>query len=339
MHSLKNQVHSYLKLNNINNIAVLCGGDNSEREVSLRSGKAVFKSLEKNNLNPKLIDIKSLGKDSLQKLMDNSIDLAVIMLHGKWGENGVIQAVLDFMKIPYTGSDLLPSAIALNKHLTKKIWKMNDIPTLPDILVRRGEKLSAKIVHDWMDFHFISYPLAVKPNNEGSTIGVTKAHDIKEVLEAIDKSLEYDDDVLIEPWVIGSELTVAWLDGSSLEPLEIFIDSPNKEKFYDYDAKYKSNVTKYLRAKLSESKNKEIKNVVNKACSLIGIKDFARVDLFINRKEEIFLLEVNSIPGMTERSLVPKAAGFDNIDFDELVLMIVHSALKRYYNHTEIEKR
>ena len=290
-------------------IAVLMGGYSAEREISLMSGKAVYKALLKNNVECFPFD---LTEDNLDKLWIKEFDKAFIVLHGRGGEDGYIQSLLDKRKIPFTGSGVEASNLCMNKAHTKDVWLKHELPLSPSIVATQGKPI------DPIDFPL---PWAVKPTMEGSSIGITKVENKNELDTALELAWQYNDEALIEHWIEGDEYTVAILGNQALPSIKIISD----HDFYDYDSKYFSNKTEYLcPSDLSEQQEKNIRTIAMKAFNLTGASDWGRVDFILDKDKNPYLLEINTVPGMTSHSLVPMAAKAAGMNFEQLVLKILH---------------
>ena len=290
-------------------IAVLMGGYSAEREISLMSGKAVYKALLKNNVECFPFD---LTEDNLDKLWIKEFDKAFIVLHGRGGEDGYIQSLLDKRKIPFTGSGVEASNLCMNKAHTKDVWLKHELPLSPSIVATQGKPI------DPIDFPL---PWAVKPTMEGSSIGITKVENKNELDTALELAWQYNDEALIEHWIEGDEYTVAILGNQALPSIKIISD----HDFYDYDSKYFSNKTEYLcPSDLSEQQEKNIRTIAMKAFNLTGASDWGRVDFILDKNKNPYLLEINTVPGMTSHSLVPMAAKAAGMNFEQLVLKILH---------------
>ncbi len=295
-------------------IGVLMGGPSSEREVSLKSGKAVSDALKRKGFNVVEIDV---GADLFERLKE--IDVAFVVLHGKPGEDGIIQGILEFMGIPYTGAGVLGSALGMNKLITKKILQFHGIKTPPfKILRKSGFSLPYEdLLED------IEFPVVVKPVDEGSTIGVSIVYDKATLETALDRAFNYSGEVLIEKFIAGRELTVGVVNDIVLPVIEI----RPKKGFYDYESKYTKGLTEYLIPAPIEdkvaTKAQEWALIAHRALYQKGV---SRTDFRMEESGELYVLEVNSIPGMTETSLLPKAAKAAGIGFDDLVVEILKSA-------------
>jgi D-alanine-D-alanine ligase len=290
-------------------IAVLMGGYSAEREISLMSGKAVYKALLKNNIECFSFD---LTDDNLDKLWIKEFDKAFIVLHGRGGEDGYIQSLLGKRKIPFTGSGVEASNLCMNKANTKDVWLKHELPLSPSIVATQGKPI------DPIDFPL---PWAIKPTLEGSSIGITKVENKSELNMALELAWQYNDEALIEHWIEGDEYTVAILDNQALPSIKIISD----HDFYDYDSKYFSNKTKYLcPSDLSDQKEKNIRAIAMKAFNLTGASGWGRADFILDKDKNPYLLEINTVPGMTSHSLVPMAAKAAGMNFEQLVLKILH---------------
>lgn len=298
-------------------IGVLLGGLSAEREVSLKTGGAVMNALRRRGYNPSEIDV---GRDVARELRSRRTEVAFIALHGRGGEDGSIQGLLETMNIPYTGSGVLASAMAMNKKVSKWIFAGQRIPTAPFVSLRAAPAPSRR----W-PFPAVGLPVVVKPNCEGSTIGIGIVRKVKELLPALEEAFKYDEEVLVEKYIPGRELTVGVLDGEALPVVEIVAAGG----FYDYQAKYQSGTTKYLvPAPLATSTARRLQRLALKAHNALGCRGGTRVDFRMDRQGKPFILEVNTIPGMTDSSLLPKAARESGIEFDELVERILKEALE-----------
>ncbi|HLA51337.1 MAG TPA: D-alanine--D-alanine ligase [Thermodesulfobacteriota bacterium] len=294
-------------------IGVLMGGMSTERGISLRSGQAVYDALIQKDYNVIKIDV---GKDVYEQLTKEKIDMAFIALHGKYGEDGAIQGLLEIIGVPYTGSGIMSSAVCANKVLAKKFFMLNKIPTpaFMSLGVKGLKNFKAPGSH-----------LIVKPNSQGSTIGVTVVKNKSDLAKAVKKALRYDDTVLIERFVKGRELTVGILNGRTLPVIEI----RPKGGIYDFKAKYTKGMTEYIApAPLPKTLEKKVNSIALKAFDRLGCRGAARVDIMLDYKNRPYVLEVNTIPGMTEMSLLPKAALCAGISFPEMVEKILMSAIK-----------
>jgi len=294
-------------------IAVLLGGLSAERDVSLRTGRAVLNSLVSEGFQAVAIDA---GRDLAAKLREENIELAFIALHGRFGEDGTVQGMLEMMGIPYTGSGVLASSLAMDKVMTKKVLLYQGLPT-PEFEVANG----SGDVQQFLSRER-SYPRVVKPSREGSTIGVSIVRSAAELATALTVARKYDDSILVEEYISGQEVTVGVLNGKALPVIQVV----PKSGFYDYQSKYTAGQTEYLLpAPIPSDIYTKAQEEAVAACLALGCRGAARVDFMI-REQEVFCLEVNTIPGMTETSLLPKAAGHAGMSFNQLVLEILADA-------------
>ncbi len=295
-------------------VAVLFGGKSAEREVSLKSGAAVLAALQAAGVDAFGIDA---GDDLLTRLSNEHIDRAFIVLHGRGGEDGSMQGLLECAGIPYTGSGILASALAMDKLRTKQVWQSLGLPT-----PRHAVLASERDCRDAAER--LGFPLIVKPAHEGSSIGMAKVAGVDELIEAWRAASTYDSQVLVEQWIHGPEFTIATLRGAVLPP--IGLGTPHT--FYDYDAKYLANDTQYcIPCGLDAAKEQELKELSARACEAVGIQGWARVDVMQDNSGAFWLLEVNTVPGMTDHSLVPMAARAAGLDFQQLVLAILDASM------------
>ncbi|MBJ9975735.1 D-alanine--D-alanine ligase [Pseudomonas sp. S75] len=303
-------LHSTLEVQAFGRVAVLYGGKSAEREVSLKSGAAVIDALSSAGVEVVAIDV---GDDLLDRLQHEKIDRAFIILHGRGGEDGSIQGLLECLDIPYTGSGILASALAMNKLRTKQVWQSLGIPT-PRHAVLSCENDCVEAAKE------LGFPLIVKPAHEGSSIGMAKVNNVEELVAAWQDAARYDAQVLVEQWIAGPEFTIAVLRGQVLPP--IALGTPHV--FYDYDAKYLANDTQYrIPCGLDSSKEQELIDLTARACDAIGIEGWGRLDVMQDEQGRFWPLEVNTAPGMTDHSLVPMAARAAGLDFQQLVLAIL----------------
>jgi len=296
-------------------IGVLCGGSSHEREVSLKTGDAVYKALVSLGLNVSKLDV---DRDIALRLTKEKINLAFIALHGKLGEDGTIQGLLEIMGIPYTGSGVLASALALDKAYTKEVFYYHNLPMAKYRLLEKKVEASGNILGD------LDYPIIVKPAREGSTIGVTIVREPSGLDSAINIAFGYGDKILIEEYIEGREITVGILGDEPLPVIEIV----SKTAFYDYRAKYEPGMSEHIvPAKLPREQYELAQYLALSAHRALGCRGVTRVDMVMDKEGKIYLLEVNTIPGMTETSLLPEAAAVAGIDFKELVVKILSYAL------------
>ncbi len=292
-------------------IGVLMGGLSSERDISLRTGGLVAASLIKKGYNVAAIDV---DRDLPQRLINEGIGIAFIALHGKYGEDGCVQGLLEVMGIPYTGSGVTASALCMDKLFTKEILEHHGISTPKFSVFRKDEASNPPSVR---------YPVVVKPLREGSTIGISIVPEQKGLDAALDNAFQYGDTVLLEEYIAGMEVTAGIIGDKHLPLIEIV---PG-EGFYDFKTKTTGGMADYIvPARLSSRVTEDIRNTALRAHMAMGCCYVSRVDFRVDPAGHAYVLEVNTIPGMTDTSLLPKAAGEDGIGYDDLVEMILSSA-------------
>ncbi|WP_275065505.1 D-alanine--D-alanine ligase [Aliidiomarina taiwanensis] len=299
-------------------VAVLAGGHSAERAVSLRSGQAVFKALQEQGLDVLWFDP---AEQPLTQLAEQRVEAAFIALHGRGGEDGEAQAVLNTLGIPFTGSDVLACALAMDKSRTKYLWQGMGLPTAASFTVRAKDlaTLDTSALLQRM-----GGKVMVKPACEGSSIGMAVAESAQELAQALSHAAKFDAEVLVERWLAGPEYTVSILADEALPSIRVH--TPNG--FYDYQAKYESNTTEYhCPAGLSEAEEQALGALALQAFQAVGGKGWGRVDLMFDEQGHAQLLEVNMVPGMTEKSLVPMAAKQHGLSFSQLVMRILASAV------------
>ena len=295
-------------------VAVLMGGSSAERAVSLRSGAAVYEALKRKGVDAIAIDVTGSPIDALAGI---KVDRVFNIIHGRGGEDGVLQGVLQVLGIPYTGSGVMASALTMDKLRTKLCWQGYGLMTPKWCLLQDENDLDGCIEK-------LGFPVIVKPAQEGSSIGINKANSRDKLLKALQLALEYRCDVYAESWVKGKEYTVAVLNGEAL-PV-IHLETPNV--FYDYEAKYSATTTQYhCPAGLDQEQELFLRNLAVTASKVVGVKGWARVDVFIDDSGQYQLIEINTVPGMTDHSLVPMAAKQAGIDFEELVWRVLETSL------------
>lgn len=295
-------------------VGVILGGPSREREVSIRSGKAIASALRSAGL-----DIVEIGEkeDIVQGVLEAGIDVAFLALHGRYGEDGTIQRFLEQRGIPYTGSGPEASLAGLYKVRAKELFRDAGIPTPDWLVVRRGE------LPDWRRFVF---PVVIKPVMEGSSIGLTIVNDRESLPDALDLAFSMGDEVLLETYVPGREITVGILGENALPVVQI----DTARSFYDFEAKYQKGHTRYLvPAPIAPALTGRIQELGLAAHRAVGCRDFSRVDMILGPEDSPVVLEVNTIPGFTETSLLPKAAAAQGIDFTGLCLRILNLCKQR----------
>jgi len=293
-------------------IGVMMGGRSREREISLKTGKAILKALTEKGYAATAIDV---GDDIAEKLVKEKIECAFLALHGRFGEDGTVQGMLELMRIPYTGSGVLASALAMHKVMSKKFFLFEKIPT-PRYEVFQREKIKRGLP----ERASLPLPVVVKPAREGSTIGVSIVRKGEELGPALTKAAEYDEEILVEEFMKGKLITVGILENIPLPVIEI---AP-KSGFYDYHSKYTKGETQYiLPARIPREKYLYAQEISLRAFQELDCSGVARVDLMTDENENPFVIEINTMPGMTETSLLPMAANYAGIPFEDLVERIL----------------
>ncbi|MCO4321465.1 D-alanine--D-alanine ligase [Aliidiomarina quisquiliarum] len=298
-------------------VAVLAGGNSAEREVSLRSGKAVMAALQENNVAVEWFDP---AERSILELAKLNIEVAFIALHGRGGEDGEIQAVLNCLGIPFTGSKVLGCALAMDKSRTKQLWRGVGLPTADALTINalQCDNLDAEQVMAHMGGRVM-----VKPAREGSSIGMSVATSAAELREALHEAAKFDAELLIERWLSGPEYTVAVLGNEALPSIRV----KTPHVFYDYVAKYENTSTEYIcPAGLSDDMEQQLRTLAFNAFMAVGGQGWGRVDIMLDAAGQPQLLEVNMVPGMTAKSLVPMAAKQHGLSFSQLVMRILATA-------------
>lgn len=305
-----------MKLVTNKKIGVLLGGLSSEREVSLASGNAILKALREKGYNPAAIDV---ARDVAGKIRDAAVEIAFIALHGKFGEDGAIQGLLEVMGIPYTGSGILASAIGMNKAVSKQVFRSSGLLVGPYEVLSKSETGRAEAV-----FEAISYPAVVKPNAEGSSVGVNLVFKKADAGSAIEDAFKYGDEILIEKFVKGKEVQVGILGNRALGAIEIV----PKRAFYDYASKYEPGMSEhFFPARVPDAVYNRTLEAGLLAHKAIGCKGYSRVDFIIDDSGAPYILEVNTLPGMTATSLLPDIAKGVGISFPDLVEEILRLAI------------
>jgi D-alanine-D-alanine ligase len=302
-------------------VAVLMGGSSAERPVSLMSGNGVLAALQSVGVDAHAFDP---AERSLQALKDEGFARAFVALHGRGGEDGSLQGALELLGVPYTGSGVMASAIAMDKTTTKRLWSTADIPT-PAYLSLTREELTRERVRTIPDE--LGLPVVVKPPHEGSSIGISKAKGYSQMQDAVTLALGFDDELLFEQCIEGPELTCAVLgegaDAVALPVIEIRAEDGN----YDFANKYETDTTQYLFGSLPAALEAEVQRLVLQAYRLLGCRGWGRADIMLRKADQRpFLLEMNTSPGMTSHSLVPKAAQQVGIDYPHLCLWLLSQA-------------
>jgi len=295
-------------------IAVLLGGTSAEREVSLNSGNAVLVALRKQGYDAHPIDPKTFPVATLK---EQGFDRVFNILHGRGGEDGTMQGLLEQIGLPYTGCGVMASALTMDKMRTKMLWKAFGLPVAEMEIVTTENRIN---LNPMAVVKKLGLPLMVKPSLEGSSVGLTKVKAVEELESAVDFALKFDRIVLIEEWLAGDEFTVPVLDGEVLPSIKIVPEG----EFYDYDAKYISDNTQYFcPAGLTEAREQELRRLVKQAYDVVGCRGWSRIDVMADAEGKFRLVEVNTNPGMTSHSLFPKSAATVGYSFEQLVEKIL----------------
>ena len=304
-------------------VALLSGGRSAEREVSLKSGEQVYQALDKEKYNTRRYD----PRDDLARLISEApeIDVALIILHGRYGEDGTIQGLLDLLDIPYHGSGVLGSALGINKIQSKRLYQFEGLPVSPYLVMDRTDPDAQARVQDTLGF-----PVVVKPEHEGSSIGLSIVGDASQFQPALDLAGQYDRLVLVEKYIAGTEITGAVLGNLNPEPLPLVEIIPGDQyTFFDYDAKYKPGATEEIcPARLDEVLTRKAQEYAVRAHQALRCRGYSRTDMIVS-DNEAYVLETNTIPGMTATSLYPQAAAAAGISFSELLDRLIELALEK----------
>ena len=303
-------------------IALLSGGWSGEREISLKSGEAVFRALDKKKYHVTRYDPR---EDLVRLIRDrDNVDLAFVLLHGKFGEDGCIQGFLDLLGIPFVGSGVLPSALALNKRVAKQLYGISGLKVADHVIVNKHQKYTVDQIMER-----VGPSTVVKPVAEGSSLGMSICHSKEELSKGLDSAFQFDQEVLVERYIKGREVTCAVLGNESLEALPLIEIVPNPEyTFFDYEAKYKPGATKEIcPAPLSHEQTGKAQACAKMAHQALGCQVWSRTDMIVE-EENIYVLETNTIPGMTETSLVPLAAKTAGLSLSQLLDRLIELSLE-----------
>ena len=296
-------------------VGVIMGGISSEREISLKSGKSIIENIDKNKYEviPVVIDEKV---DIINKVKD--LDFALLALHGKFGEDGTVQSVLQTLDIPYSGCGPLTSALCMDKDLTKTVLEANGIRTARWLNVKSVEEIDYEAIEN------IGYPVFIKPTNGGSSVATFKIYDKEKVQEAVEEGLKWDTEVMIEEFIDGNEITCPVFDNKLFPVIAI----KPKSDFFDYTQKYSENGADEVIVELEEDLYKEVKEMALKTYKALKCEVYSRIDMIVNKEGTPYILEVNTLPGMTAASLFPKSAKGEGYSFSEFLDLIIETSLK-----------
>ena len=296
-------------------VGVIMGGISSEREISLNSGNSIMENIDKNKYDvvPVVIDEKA---DIINKVKD--LDFALLALHGKFGEDGTVQSVLQTLDIPYSGCGPLTSALCMDKDLTKTVLEANGIRTARWLNVKSVEEIDYEAIEN------MGYPVFIKPTNGGSSVATFKIYDKEKVQEAVEEGLKWDTEVMIEEFIDGNEITCPVFDNKLFPVIAI----KPKSDFFDYTQKYSDNGADEVLVELEEDLYKEVKEMALKTYKALKCEVYSRIDMIVNKEGTPYILEVNTLPGMTAASLFPKSAKGEGYSFSEFLDLIIETSLK-----------
>lgn len=305
------------------NVGIIYGGRSSEVDISLSTSREIIKNLNKDKYN--IIEIfipYDLDNKWVLDLINNKLDIVIIALHGGIGENGSIQGLLECLNISYIGSGVLGSAIGMNKYITKQLLKNANIKVANSLFIKNKDKLND------IDLSNLNYPLVVKPNEDGSSVGIKIVNNFEELIEGINKIRKLGQDILIEEYIKGNEVSCGVIETiNGIEALEV-LDIKTNSTFYDYDAKYKDNNTYIDVSSLDKDIVDKIKKTARRVFITLNSKDYARVDMIVN-DNGIYVLEINTLPGMTSHSLIPKELNIKKITYSEFLDNLIESKLSK----------
>ena len=295
-------------------VAVMMGGSSAEREISLQSGQAVFEALQRQEVDAHIVDPR---ENLMTQLASGNFDRVFIALHGRGGEDGLMQGLLETLELPYTGSGVLGSSLAMDKCRSKRIWQSHGLPTPAFVELNEHS--------DWQEVvEYLGLPLIIKPVREGSSYGASKVKESGEMESAWRQAHEFDERVMAESWIVGGEYTAAVL-GDEVLPM-IRLETPRE--FYDYEAKYIADTTQYhCPCGLDADIENELGKLAFEAFKVLDASGWGRVDFMLDAEDKPWLIEVNTIPGMTSHSLVPMSAKKAGMSFDDLTLRILAASL------------
>lgn len=308
-------------------VVVLYGGDTAEREVSLRTGRGIMEALRAKGYDVVGIDFRPT-RECLARLVQLQADVVYIALHGRYGEDGRLQGFLDLLGVPYVGSGVLASALAMDKARTKTLARQAGIRVAPDRVIRREELdrvTPAALAHE------LGLPLVIKPNREGSTVGLTVAQREEEIGSGLEQAARYDDTILVETFVPGVEVTVGVLGDEQPVALPVIEIVPRKNFYYDYESKYAPGGSEHIiPARITPEAERKVREWAVEAYRLLGCQNYARVDFIVPKDgSDPVLLEVNTLPGMTETSLFPDAARAYGLSYPDMVDRLIQLALHK----------
>jgi len=297
-------------------VGVIMGGTSSERDISLLTGKEILENLDKDKYEVVEILINS-KKELIEKTQKENIDFAFLALHGKFGEDGSAQAILEGLNIPYSGSGILASSLCMDKNISKRLMQSEGINTAPWVTIRKHDEINYKLLKE------IGYPLVVKPVNGGSSIGTNIVKESEGIIDAVLKAFDFDDEVMIEKYISGKEITCCIIEGKLLPIIEIKPSSV----FFDYNSKYADKGSEEIIIEPEASLENDVREMCYKCWNLFKCGIYGRIDMIVENNKP-YVLEINTLPGMTKNSLLPKSAKAVNMDFKSLLDNIITASLK-----------
>lgn len=305
-------------------VALIDGGDSTEREVSFKTSNEMYKNLDKNKYDVQIITIPNDNtNDWVMDLIKSKADIVLSALHGGSGEDGTVQGLLECLNIPYVGTKVLGSALSMDKHLSKQIMQLYNIPVAQDVFIKINEEF--KNYED--DINKLGYPLVVKPNKGGSSIGITIVNTKQELIKAIDLVKQLKDDILIEKYIQGREVTCGLVENKTDIEVLTVLDISANSTFYDYKSKYEDDSTKIVFSTLPKFLQDMIQEIAKKVFIVLKCKGYARVDMIVYQ-EQIVVLEINTLPGMTSHSLIPKAIEAKGLSYSQFLDTLINFELK-----------
>lgn len=304
------------------NVGVIYGGKSCEHDISVSTGREIINNLDSNKYNIVKIYISNdIDNKWVLDLINNKLDIVIIGLHGGIGENGSIQGLLECLNIPYIGSDVLGSAIGMNKYITKKLLEVSNIKTPKYVFIKNRDKVDKNM------FRMLCYPLVIKPNEEGSSVGVMIVNNYRKLISGIKKLKKLGYDILVEEYIKGNEVSCGVIEnGNDIEVLDV-LDIKSNNLFYDYDAKYNDDKTCIDITSLDKDIVSNIKDIAKRVFISLNSKGYARIDLIVSDKD-IYVLEINTLPGMTEHSLIPKELKLRDISYKEFLDNLIVNRLR-----------
>lgn len=306
-------------------IALLSGGNSTEREVSFKTSDEMYKNLDKNKYNVEIIDIPiKYSNEWIIKLIQSKADIVISALHGGDGEDGTVQGLLKCLNIPYIGTKVLGSALGMDKNLSKQIMRFNHIPVANDVFIKFNNDI--RIYED--EINKLGYPLVVKPNNGGSSLGITIVNNREELLNAINLVKQLKDDILIEKYIQGREVSCGLVENENGIEVLTVLDITSTGNFYDYKAKYEDEDTKIVFSTLPKFLQDMIQEISKKVFIILKCSGYARVDMIVY-EEQIIVLEINTLPGMTSHSLIPKAIQAKGISYSDFLDSLITFELNK----------